>query len=631
MSLEWIFDPSPPSGKRRGGNAAEYSFSGQIDTLVREVVQNSLDASVGQEQPVQVTFRLLELGEDGLEALQSAMSWNTLVDNLRAVPDSRGGDPIKRAVEVIESQRRIRVLIVEDRGTKGLIGGEERANDNELNSFCALVRDELYSDKEDSDAAGSFGLGKSLLWAYSSLKTVLFSSVSVSPPRGFDGLRFIGRACLPFHHTEEDGDCAGDGWLGVRHDLENNWTRAESVWGEQAEHVARDCQCARSEEESGLSIAIVGFSEPGEADRGLEELHNSIIEAGLESFWPAIVRGRLRVESRVEVDGEVRRSDSVDPMQADGYRQAAELLLGFYSGTVAETDRLENAGARGLKWVEIEVPERMAETPHPESRGRVPVLVQLLEEKDASERVRDRIFRFRRPGMVVRQNRGGNLSVNARPYVAVLPAGLACGSSTEDHRVEHFLRASEPPEHNIWIHDTRAIKQFYRSWGTKAKLDRFDNAVIAAIRALVSPPEKKGGELPRALLKYLRFGDKGGGGQPRFLSVTRQKAWPQGHAWNFHATCRRIRPDGEPWFVRVRLAYAVDGGGSDDVHAISKVHSERASRCVVIGGVGYVEFAADVQKAEVRGTTDSASLPIVGTRAAVRLRIDGESGGIPDA
>jgi|GEM_PF-5783882 len=35
MKAEWIFDPTPPSGLRRGGNAAEYGFEEKIDTLVR--------------------------------------------------------------------------------------------------------------------------------------------------------------------------------------------------------------------------------------------------------------------------------------------------------------------------------------------------------------------------------------------------------------------------------------------------------------------------------------------------------------------------------------------------------------------------------------------------------------------
>ncbi len=629
MPAEWIFDPAPPSGKRTGGSAAEYSFEGEVDTLVREVVQNSLDARQSAETAVEIRFRLIELNNSALDRFLEGMRWGGLQDNLLAVPENRGGRSIRKAIEEMEADLRLRILVIEDRGTRGLEGTERRRSDNEKNSFCALVRDELYSDKEGEDAGGSFGLGKSVLWAYSSINTVLFASVPLNPPPEKDGLRLIGRTSLPYHETEDDGACTGDGWFGIPRDAETVKRRAESIWGEDARRFAGMTCCDRPETQPGLSSVIVGFAEPGGEDREASEVVERIVAASHESFWPAMVRGSLKIEVRHEINDDVIAARDADPIQNPDYRPLIELIQSFDAGRLEITDVLET-GESAVEWVEIEVPQRIEEGKHEALKGRVAVLVTLLESENQMV-IRDRIYRFRRPGMVVLGERKRNLSIGARPFSAVVVAGEACGSGEEFQRVEHFLRSAEPPEHNVWTHNTRSIKQLYKVHGAKAMLDRFEGNVLAAIRKLVSVPEQKGGALPKAILSHLRFGDSGGGGNPRFLSVTHEKAWPDQGLWKFKAQCRRVRPDGEPWHVRVRLKYAVDGGGGDDVHAISDVEAEGALRAEVRDGVGWIELPGSVGQVLIAGQTSSDLLPSIGTRAAVQLRVDGAKGELPDA
>lgn len=632
MAVEWVFDPAPPSGKRTGGNAAEYSFEGQIDILVREVVQNSLDAAIDDETPVDVTFRLIDLEGDYLDAFRESMGWSTLEDNLRAVPRGRGGKAITRAIDQMQSDQKLRLLIIEDRGTRGLEGDERRKSDDEKNSFCALVRDELYSDKLAADAGGSFGLGKSVLWAYSSLKTVLFASSPYQRPEGKVGLRFIGRTSLPYHQSEADGACTGDGWFGVAREAEKSSGRhAESVWSEEATRLAVDCFCRRDPRDCGLSTVIVGFAEPGEEDRDSTHVIGSIVEKSLESFWPAIVRDSLRVTVRREQNEEVIETKSVDPSGHPAFRHAAELLRSFDAGELEEAESALDVGDSAMTWATLQLPQRLEDPSHGELDVRVPVLVRVLKESDEIEPVRDRVFRFRRPGLVVRSGGGSNLSIAARPYIAAVLAGRAAGEEVEHEHMERFLRCAEPPAHDEWSHNTRSLKEQYKVWGCKKKLQEFDRRVLEAIRRLVSQPEEKGGELPRHLLRHLRFGDRSGGGRPRFLSVTRQKAEVTGGSWSFQARCRRVKPDDQPWHVTVHLKYAMDGGRGGDVHAIGSVEASEASRREIRKGVAFLEFPPDVSSTVIRGAADPAALPAVGTRAAVRLRIDGCKGEIPDA
>jgi hypothetical protein len=512
-----------------------------------------------------------------------------------------------------------------------LTGTENRVNDDEKNSFCALVKDELYSDKASEDAGGSFGLGKSLLWAYSSMKTVIFASAPVEHPTGAHGPRFIGRTSLPYHETDHDGPCSGDGWLGVRRGHDEHDRRAESLWGEHAASRLEPAVCAREADDTGLSAVIVGFSEPGEEDRDLADVMQSVVDAALESFWPAITRGDLIIDVTHEVNDELRNHRTVDPLVSDAYRPVAQLLRAYDKGEVEEVDSLEDQDY-GLRWIPIRVPQRNEDPdPHEEYEGHVGLLIQLLDDDQRYAPIKDHAFRFRRPGMIVRSSQRSNLSINARPYVALVVCGRACRSGLEHDRVERFLRCAEPPAHDQWTHNTRAIKEQYKAHGCRKKLEEFEMRIRNAIRGLVSPPEEPGGPLPKKLLQHLRFGDSGGGGHPRFLSVTRPRARVEGDIWTFDAHCRRVIPDDGPWVVTIHLKYAVDGGGADDVRAIAEVGSSAASKAEVHNGVGYLEFPPDVERANISGRTDAALHPAVGTRSAIRLRIDGRAGGMDNA
>lgn len=634
MSIEWVFDPASPSGSRRGGNAAEYGFEGHIDTLVRETVQNSMDAGNPVEKRVDIGFRMVELTGENMESFLDAMAWDSLRDNLEAV--SRHGESIKRAIEEMYERNRILLLCIEDKNTYGLTGAEKRENDQETNRFSALVRDELYSDKDHDDAGGSFGLGKILLWVYSAYKTVLFSTVPERYPEGRQGLRFIGRTSLPYHETEGDGPCSGPGWLGIKKPAEHgHW--AVSVWGDEAARYARQSHAYREPHETGLTTVIVGFEEPGQETREVADILDSIVNASLESFWPALTRNYIGVKVCHELDGQVVQERDVIPDEHQEYSVLSKLLNDFDNGQLEEMEYLARPGDAAFRRIDIEIPERVAQAadgaaqPHPEFTGSSVLLVRLLDEDSEKPSIKDRIYRFRRPGMIVRQSGGSGLSISARPYTAAVLCGRAADGGEEHDRIERFLRAAEPPEHDRWAPDTRAIKSFYKTRGIKAKLGRFENNIKTAIRDLVSLPEKKGGALPKELLKHLRFGDSTGGGNPRFLTA-KINAGVNGDHWKFDVRLRRTRPDpdGGPWHAIVRLKYAIDGGAAIDAHAIEKVACEKATKIDIRNGIAWLQFPPDVQQAVLAGVTSTDKQPAAGTRSAIQIRVDGKLGELPN-
>ncbi len=265
MSIGWVFDPAPPSGSLSGGVAAQFSFDCGIDSLVRESIQNSMDARNEGVTKARIVFRLVQLDGKYLDEFKDAINWRSeewgLADNLESVkPTSPSGLLIKRGLNEIDEDGRLSLLVIEDYGTKGLNGEEFH---DPKGSFGSLVKHTLISHKSDESAGGSFGLGSSVLWSMSSIQTVLFHSIISKPVEGQERNRFMGAVKLPTHKTKQDGWCDGAGYLGVVTKSDHNRDCAESIWGQDAQRISKALQCNRADDETGLSAVIVGLAEPG--------------------------------------------------------------------------------------------------------------------------------------------------------------------------------------------------------------------------------------------------------------------------------------------------------------------------------------------------------------------------------
>src|SRR6266849_3180661 len=141
----WIFDELPPSGARRGGDPSEHAFRRDLETFVREVIQNANDQSLGRPE---ISFSVAELSGTELEAFLSRVSWGTLEPHLRAAAATRGGRALKRFLTDFASNRRLLLLRIEDRNTVGLTGDESEGESH----FRALCKDTLYSHKRSAIA-----------------------------------------------------------------------------------------------------------------------------------------------------------------------------------------------------------------------------------------------------------------------------------------------------------------------------------------------------------------------------------------------------------------------------------------------------------------------------------------------
>jgi len=199
--------------------------------FVRSSKTRTIRASPNDD-PVEVTFRFVTLTGNEKEEFLDGLGWDDgLNERMRAVADTHNGRRYERVVErARDPDTELRLLVVEDRNTTGLTGSWD-----EDSNYAALVRDELYSSKQDDTAGGSYGLGKSVLWTFSGASTVVFNSHLAHGVRKDDSPRLIARSKFPTHQLPEDNTTyQGAGWLCQTIETDDGPARSPS--GERMRH-----------------------------------------------------------------------------------------------------------------------------------------------------------------------------------------------------------------------------------------------------------------------------------------------------------------------------------------------------------------------------------------------------------
>lgn len=161
----WTFLETIPGYAKRAAFEGEFfkgesnssELHGRTDALVREVIQNSLDARLsGPAAPVRVRFRFSGPGES-LEAASAGRYLHGLIPHLKQMGVEHAGDPSAPA--------EMPYLLIEDFGTKGLCGQPERDRDPDAaeddQSFFWFWRNIGRSGKHGT-LRGRWGLGKTV-------------------------------------------------------------------------------------------------------------------------------------------------------------------------------------------------------------------------------------------------------------------------------------------------------------------------------------------------------------------------------------------------------------------------------------------------------------------------------------
>lgn len=323
---EWFFPEQRALFKQRDPIQGEFFATASIDSvadsIVRESVQNSLDACA-EGRSVSVRFLVGETAKSEVEPLLRGL-W----PHVRAC-DETAAD--------LDGQGTVRFLVVEDFGTTGLRGDPTEmfgANDGDHpNEFYYFVRAEGQSSKSGADR-GSWGIGKYTYPMASQINAVFVVTVRQSDAEpGGTGPLVIGQAVLR-GHVVDGSHYVPDGWWAEIEDDEPLPFSAGSEWPTKlmtAFNVARST-------EPGLSVVVPFVS--GELDS--THLIKSVVRNyGVAITWgllTALVVGEDGIENNITADSIDEVIDRLPESDSSGL--SAELQLAKWGMELDDSERV---------------------------------------------------------------------------------------------------------------------------------------------------------------------------------------------------------------------------------------------------------------------------------------------------
>ena len=303
----WSFDMVPPGTMERNPVSEEFFANGtRLEAVIRESLQNSLDATDGGNEPVEVRIyfsdEAKQLPHDRLKPYFPDGAPGT-----ERFTDSRNGlvSPQKVMGEAC------RFLVIEDFHTTGLTGKiDERPNEEDLahrndwNYYNYFFR-ENGSTKLGAGTLGSWGAGKCVFQRASRLKCSFTYSVRNDQyqPQAF----VVGKATLKYHTDDNHVTWAPDGWFGemVQQTDPLKMQKLPITDSRFIDTFKTDFNIKREDNQPGTSIVIPYITlSQGDENEGAFNQQN-LVNAVLRNFLVAIVENKLKVTLQVGNDPEV--------------------------------------------------------------------------------------------------------------------------------------------------------------------------------------------------------------------------------------------------------------------------------------------------------------------------------------
>ena len=258
-------------GKTDGGDvagfndpvAANFAYEGNLtDSLIREAIQNIIDARLPGKSPARAEFDLKNVPVKSLpnpERLEQIFrKCAEYAEKRKVVPAAKH---YKSQADVLKSGASVPLLRIADYNTCGLTGD---TNDGRWFMFMRGVG----FNAGEAGAGGAFGLGKGAFFANSLFRTIFVSTVTN------DGVKFAGKLRL-LSFDQDNELMQGNGTFGLPRQLpiQNK----------------KDIPEMFRRHDKGTDIWVVNFL-------GSNDWQDTISRAVLGWFWPSIHWGILTVK-----------------------------------------------------------------------------------------------------------------------------------------------------------------------------------------------------------------------------------------------------------------------------------------------------------------------------------------------
>lgn len=266
LDCKWHFAPRNCDGDNGPNSAMSQNFVHfPCAALVRESIQNSLDAVLDTEKPVIVCFEHRSLDKYDYK------NFFELTKHIEAGCTYYSGNPTAKAVyppmlSYLGSTQEVGFIRVSDYNTKGM----EYESGKTDKAFYAFVRSEGVSVKQAEGAGGSFGFGKGAFFVMSPINTLMVSTRNNTGQCFFEG---VTRLCS---HVIDGQMYSHMGFY------DNN--------SGQPTNDEERIPLPFRRKESGTSIGIMGV----EQSEWLKSV-DSLVKEVLSNFFVAILRKKLIV------------------------------------------------------------------------------------------------------------------------------------------------------------------------------------------------------------------------------------------------------------------------------------------------------------------------------------------------
>lgn len=395
---KWVFKPN--GGTATADNIAGKLFLNDYAPLVRESVQNSLDAAINKTEPVKVIYRFGKLHLSEHSSFYKLLEW--VNGGMTKFPDEdkrayKNLRNIKETLSSIKQKGVIHYLEVSDENTVGM----DYTSDKRIQSktrFYSFLKSLGNSSKPSNTSAGSHGVGKVVFQKISKINTIFVSSKSFEDNKElFEGMSELCTSLIDDVEYEYRGYfCMDDNQEPTmcRHDIPEQFRR----------------------DKYGTSVYVMGVTEDEESQKAYMR---DIEKAVVDNFWLSILQGKLVVQ----IEDSVIEKDNIINLAEKVYNQPEQYNTQKSSDTrkFIEAVYLEGIDKKHIHITDSTIPE-LGE-----------VHLYILKDKHGENCIQY----MRETGMLIK--------VEKQPNYGFYGVFVCAGQSGNKN-----LRNSENAEHNQW-------------------------------------------------------------------------------------------------------------------------------------------------------------------------------------
>ncbi|UXV37756.1 hypothetical protein [Staphylococcus simulans] len=398
--LRWRFPHGinlTPTG--HNNTAIEMFLDNIVDSLTREVLQNSLDAhNENVSKPVKVTIEKLKIKTNEIPGISAVE--NALEEAKKMWEELENEDTIKYLSEFEEtiSNEHIDILKISDYNTTGL---------NEK-SYNSLIVGNGYSQKNSEDSAGSKGIGKAAPFAASKLRMVFYNTVPTKNREKSAGIMNF----VSFYKDKKRNDITQE--RSTYAEKNQNYIDGQTVFN----------SIKRDKNEFGTDLFVLGLK-----DFNWKE---SVLLSTVNNFLLSIFEGDLEVVAFGVVLNKDTLHDVLEKLKE--YKMVRKEKIDF-ENTLKYYDVLTNK-----ETISFEFDERFDKYEFIEKSS--DGLLKLLKHEPANRSV----LQTRKAGMKIYERKNINGHIN---FTGVFQA--------KGSRLNAFLKEMENANHDKWSPD-RLIK-----------------------------------------------------------------------------------------------------------------------------------------------------------------------------